>query len=1194
MTTLTLNISDSIVISDSPILNTTPVFLTMSESTAVSDISEYQVSPFFNQVASVVVSGYKWLTQTLYNVQQSFVLRPYFTAQIIDDTIQPNAKLFSGGAAQTKQGSMAVAPDGTVFSVGVDAGVLKVWRSSNLNSAGGVFSASTTLDTTGDNCFDDLNNYSIAISDAFNGVYRITVWYFANFINDGSNLTIKMHYSDDGGLTFTKLGFTPASLPNNSIVNLSIASFKPIFKNDFFGLGMYQGCFYIKPNGNFNGTGYDIYYIITRTGGGGGTITDTKWYANANSYDWSIHSLGAFYLNGVQYCVFSGYRNILDSVNVKSNPNYAIWVTGLLYDAGTGTGVNDLWTQPIAIIPIGSASSTNQNSFTFPSASVINGIVYVTFNATIVDSVSQTSTGASAVVVTTHTNYMIVQSDDGTGFSYPSVFVAADGTEFNSGSYSSFILQNGFWYLGGALGWLWEYIQNNIVADVSGDVIGYNVQEAAGQPSAISLKIANANNKWVGAAPTGTGAAAIARNRKIALWQGYYNVSGTPEVIPHSLYYIDDILQQVSSTKNDVTLVGRDFYKKLKTTVTKFSYQFTGPTFFSDIFDGTLISNWNQIAGIWDFNAGTSIVLPFLRVLQESGGEDTITLVGSNQNSYGHLMRVFFKNSGSGFVYFYGFYIDVNNWLRLELNCTDGQSWAIVKNVAGVPTTLDSGTMPFTMSAVGTKYYGVFIRRRDYYGFTFMIEGASDAVGNQGSDYDPVTTSYVFRSGGSGEFDLSGTFSSTLSWQSPFTVGLGVSANNIGVQWRWFMFTTFNNSNNLGRLMRKIARIAGIFAFKISYTWRELLYVPDLTGTYTVNNRKITIAASNQAISNTNIFANGEISFRAKMTIANTAVISGFRFVFRGDSNNPVDAYYFHVIREVTATPKSTICRFERLSSSLGITLQFYNTGYDVSNNPTSINSLNFDVTKWHTYRVVMINGWFYAFIDDTMVASWNDNLSNLNYLTSGNWGFMADANTTLEVQQITAPDFWKPVQSFTFNPGDDAESAIESLLTSLRAWMFSDLLGRFKAIFLGSSNPSTYIYNSQLFEQNVDNSDKEFITLVTVYGNGVAATARNTDIMAGIPTRDVVLVDYTIMTQQDAQTRANNELINRNQYQNQYTPKQFINVGAEIFDAVTVTNIGSNTSGVNEDVRIYSQEFAQGGGNNNSDYSLQLDSGNL
>ena len=76
------------------------------------------MSTFTDLLVTLATSGYKWLTQTLFNTQQGQTVRPYFTVKVVDDTIQPKSALFSGyGVAIPKgNGSMAVAPDGTVFA----------------------------------------------------------------------------------------------------------------------------------------------------------------------------------------------------------------------------------------------------------------------------------------------------------------------------------------------------------------------------------------------------------------------------------------------------------------------------------------------------------------------------------------------------------------------------------------------------------------------------------------------------------------------------------------------------------------------------------------------------------------------------------------------------------------------------------------------------------------------------------------------------------------------------------------------------------------------------------------------------------------------------------------------------------------------------------------------------------------------
>ena len=78
---------------------------------------------------------------------------------------------------------------------------------------------------------------------------------------------------------------------------------------------------------------------------------------------------------------------------------------------------------------------------------------------------------------------------------------------------------------------------------------------------------------------------------------------------------------------------------------------------------------------------------------------------------------------------------------------------------------------------------------------------------------------------------------------------------------------------------------------------------------------------------------------------------------------------------------------------------------------------------------------------------------------------------------------------------------------------------------------------------------------------------------------REEVITDYKITNYQDALTRAQLELTNFNKFNNQYSPRNVMNVGSELYDVVTVINTGDNTSNVNQVVRNYSQDFQVGGG---------------
>lgn len=1179
------NVTDTTAVSDTVAgMQLNPVHINVTDTTAVTaTVTIDNNAPPGDILSTLVSSGYKWLTSTLQAAQQAFAVRPYFTCQIIDDTIQPLAQLFNGAGNPLGRGSMAVAPDGTMLAAGFDnSGHVAFWKAPDLNAVAGAWPTKVTLDSGG-TISSSTNQVAMSVSDYFNGSYQIDIWYFSNFGNDATNIVIKNQYSTDGGSTWTARTFNPASMPNTSYPtdNISIAAMQDININGV----MYSGCFYIKPNANsfVSGfVGYDVYYIW---GNVSGFTTDVLWSAvDVNSSDWTIHSISAFYLKSTQYLVFSGIRNILDSPG--GNQNFSIWVSAI---ENVQSSVSlDLWTPPVAVMPIGSTNSLNQNAFTNPMATVVNGMAYIVMMAKQVDSVSQTAQGSTSSVVTTHTNYMLIQSDDGKTFSYPSIFVYTDGTEFNSSSVACFVPQAAYWYLGGGNGYLWQFTQNNTVADVSNDVIGYSITEQAGQPSSISLKVGNQNNKWFGTSPTSPGAAAITRNKKVALYQGYYNSSGVTETVPRNVYFIDDIQQQVSGTTNDLLIVGRDLYKKMKTTVTRFNYQFVGPFFYTDIFDGTTNQNWNQIAGGWTFQ-------PTINAVDGLGAGVEADMMLSNVQiaTFGHTMRVFFLNTQEGTVYAYAMYVDANNWVRCEID-TFHNTWAITQNVAGTPGTIDSGSLPTAMT--NNVSYMILIKRFGYWNFNFIFSPSGGAAGNDLTAYNPSTQSFVLRNGGTGEYSLASVVASNTSMQGAFSVGIGASASTTQ-RFRYFQLAVYNNSNNVGEVARAFARLAAIFSFKIVYTFRELLFTStQFNGTFSVANRVLSLEATNTAVSSINSMSNGEITFQAKIATVSGGSAAGFRFLFRSDSaTSPANAYYFHLLwNGQTGGSQLVTCRFERLSA--GTSYVFYNSTEDASYNGSFSNTcdLNIDPTIYHTFRIVMINGQLTAFVDDVMVASWNDDNTTLAYLTSGFWGFTADTNTALFAQEIKAPTLWKPVPSVSYNPGDDIESDITALATSLLFWVFSDLFGRFKSTFLNSSDSSMYTYNNQLYQQNVDQSDKEYVSQVTVYGSGVSATARNTTLMAGVTTRDLVIVDYTILTQADAQTRANNELTNANQYLNQNSATQVINVGAELYDVVTVINTGNNTSGVNGATRVYDQTFTQGGGDSSSDYSLEIGTGNV
>ena len=117
------------------------------------------------------------------------------------------------------------------------------------------------------------------------------------------------------------------------------------------------------------------------------------------------------------------------------------------------------------------------------------------------------------------------------------------------------------------------------------------------------------------------------------------------------------------------------------------------------------------------------------------------------------------------------------------------------------------------------------------------------------------------------------------------------------------------------------------------------------------------------------------------------------------------------------------------------------------------------------------------------------------------------------------------------------------------------------------------------IHELSTMNDENLFINQVTVNGQGVTATVRDAiSIALNNVVKEEIINDTKITTYNDALIRANAELMSFNKYNNQYNPKQILNVGSELYDVIHITNTGNNSTNINQDVRIYSQEMDVGG----------------
>lgn len=1148
-------------------------------------------TPAFSDLAGckVFTSAYKWLSSKLLSAQQQFSVRPYFTAKVVNDTVDPN-QVISTSLPPLGNGSMVTAPDGKILAVGLDgSNNIVFYKGSNLH--GGAWDSTVTLDTIGGghDYLNAQNNYSINVSEYINGTYHIDVLYFGNFVNSSSDLKIYQQYSDDGGVTWTTSTISPSGMASSNydpsatpLWNLSIAAMKPTYANGV----MTTGWFYIKQASTATVSTYLTYNVFYMTHVIGGSFSsEIKWsQRNVNSTDWTIHSLATFYFNAKHYVVFSAFRNFVETANTYVQyTNYGLYVCSVLQMESDET--KDVWSSARSIFSTVSNTFINQNSFTFPYVSIINSQMNLVFRAVTVSSVNATATGSTSQVVTTSVNYMLCQSVDAINFSYPMILVMADGTAFNDASatqkIASYTNQGSYIYLGGN-GVVWEYIQNNVTGDLTSDVIQYSISESAGQPASVSLSLANNNNIWVGQSPTRTGASAIARNKKIIIEQGFYNSDGDPEIAPRNVFYIDDIVQNVTAVANDVTLVGRDIYKKMKSLVVKYAFGWLGTLLYADIFDGSTLSNWSQQSGSWIETANTLQTSAALG----AGVEADITLNNVPTITYGSLLSVCITAQNHGYFYVYALYIDSNNWLRFNYNFTS-TTWIIEKNTSsGGIVSLATGTI----SLVAGNIYNLIVKQYEFYKFNFMMTIAGN---NTLGSYGTLT---LFDNGGDPVFDLTSFLNGTGTSQK-WTVGLGGKgdASSTTPTFSFFKYSQFNNSDNIAELFQSLATKASIFSYKIQNTIIDFFYdVSAYVGTFTNPNRVLTIPANTTVINGSSQVSNGEIEFVAKLNPVSSTSAYGMRLIFRADATTPTNAYYCHIQHEDTSG--FIWAQFERLYSGTGTTYTFPAVAHNASGGSggATAGDIKFDLTVYHTYKISFIDGWLFAYIDGVQVAAWNDNNTTAAYLTNGYWGWFCSAGATLSIKSMRSTAFWKQVASFSLNPGDDIESAVGSLIQTVRAWVFSNLMAFFKAVFLNSSDASSYTYNNQLTAQGSDTSDKEFVSQVTVYGSGVSAIAQNTTLMSGRNVRELVIVDYAILTQQDAQTRANFELINANQFINQYNPKQLMNVGAEIFDPVTVVNTGNNSTGISSTTRVYSQKLVSGSLGSSNEYSVEIQTGNL
>lgn len=1123
----------------------------------------------------ITVSNYKWLTSTLLAAQQQAALRPYFTVQIKDDSLVPTTKYTDPG--QPLNGEIITAPDGSILAVGRDtAGNLGFWKLTDASQlANWTAAPSVIIAATG--TWSTQYNAVISVSDYIGGTYTIDIYYLdvvAGF------LEIEHARSTNGGTSFTATNGVSSTVASGTSDNVYLAAGKPTLNSDGNTDAM---VFALKNNGSPQ---YVINYWYSTNGSAVTPFsTRTQWSPyNIDSQDWSLHSFDVFFINNIWYLYFSGYHTVLEN-----STTYSIYLTKLI-KRSTLTA-KDIWTKEKEIISSLSSASQNQNNFTLPKVNYDGKALFLTFKGVTVDTINESG------IVTTKTNFYNSFSTDFENFTYPVQYVFNDGTEFSDTNSYSFAKQGSNHYLAGS-GKLWGYTRNNITADVTNDILSYKISESAGAPSSLSLSIGNQNGQWIGPSPTQSGAAAIAKNKKIYLYQGYYNASGVPEVVPRNTYFIDDIQQNVSSNRNDLTIQARDAYKKLRTTISRYPFNYKGPDFYVDNFDGSTIGNWNQATGSWIqesiTDSGTmNFMLP--QTAPGSGTEFDITLSGINIKNPASMVSCIVKfpdPSTTNKIFIYPFWVDSKNWLRLKIegNGSGLHNWAIEVMVNGSLTPKDSQN-GVNYGYSGSVAYGrIYIRNYQYQNFMFFLDSVA-LLGLTGVQTLVTPGNPFANTVANGEINISGSFPAGAVTTIAF--GCDGWAGMIGN----LQFSQYIESNDLREQIVKLGTKSGILNYKPETEIEDYLFVPtQWSGSFTVPNRILTITAGNLAMRNVGQISDSEVEFDAKISQVTAGSAYGFDFVFRNQSTaNSTNTYLFRTESLVNPdtispiSPETITAQFRNESTVKGDVLMTQSTENGQSNFDAT-NNLRFDLTQWHHYKISFVKGWMYAYIDNILVLAWYDNNTSVTY-SLGYIGFQAMANTKLEVKNIISPTFYQQINNFAINPGDDFDTAMSTVSETVAAWNFTDLFARFKSVLLKSTDASNYTYQNQLYSQVTDNSDKEFVNQVTVIGLGVSAVARsNTSIGSSLdPVRDEIIVDYKITTLQDAQTRAQYELTNFNKFNAQSDPKHPNNVGAELFDVVTIINSDSNT---NTQVRVYTQDITMDGSSN--EYSLSPGAGQV
>ena len=350
-----------------------------------------------DQLIQIGTSSYKWLTQTLFNAQNQFTVRPALSCQIVDQTLLVNQQMYNTTSTNGFSGDAVMAPDGSILAIGSDGSnnlvfakitdgtQISQWNEI-LNGTGLVLVAAGSWQShnTGISSVGFHFNASIAVSEYIGGNYTIDVYYW--WVAFGNYLKILRLRSTNSGASFTSYtDLNTGSFPtisSSSYGLVQVVAGTPVYIPGSSPTTSASVFYLIGPQISGTYTN-DLFYQYTTDGTSYGSSTPIFWnhsFPNYQANDWVFHSFDIEYINNVYYIVFSGYHSVMASTNPSSGfsagslqsnffGNFGLYLMELRQITSTGNTnpPTPIFTEPKEVIEFNSSSITNLNQALYPS-----------------------------------------------------------------------------------------------------------------------------------------------------------------------------------------------------------------------------------------------------------------------------------------------------------------------------------------------------------------------------------------------------------------------------------------------------------------------------------------------------------------------------------------------------------------------------------------------------------------------------------------------------------------------------------------------------------------------------------------------------------------------------------------------------------------------------------------------------------